>query len=70
MWTKEFVTLLVDAVVLAITYFGGKYADKSIFEDIKFVVTLAQPFVVLILTQMLVQRASRYIQQTIRSLMH
>ena len=69
MWTEEFITLLVDAVILAITYFGGKYADESLFEDIKFVVTLAQPFVILFLIQLLVQRASRFIQQTIRSFM-
>ena len=36
--SRKFLLLILDVVISLILYFSGKYADPSIFEDIKFVI--------------------------------
>jgi len=47
--TKEFWVAALDLVVSIVLYFGGKYLGENIFEDVKFLIAVLQPFVLLII---------------------
>ena len=42
---KEFMVMLVDAVVSIALFFVGKYGGENLFLDIKFLIAILQPLV-------------------------
>jgi len=47
--TKEFWIAVVDLVVSVALYFGAKYLAPEAFEDVKFLIGVLQPFVIMII---------------------
>ncbi len=60
----KFWTLTGDALISTVLYFGAKYLAPGAFDDVKFVLAVAQPVVAFVLAQLFVAqtlalRASR-----------
>jgi len=65
---KEFWTVLVDLVVSAILYFGGKYLAPSIFEDVKWVIVALQPVAALCIAYFATERVQSSVRAVVRAL--
>jgi uncharacterized membrane protein YhaH (DUF805 family) len=59
---KEFWIALVDLVVGLALYFGAKYLAPRIFDDVKFVIALAQPFILIIIGMLALDEVVRKIR--------
>lgn len=66
--TKQLWTAIVAFIVNIVVYFGSKYFDPSIADDIKFVIEAANLLVAVLLLHFYGQDAVRVLRVAIRNL--
>lgn len=57
--SRKFLVLMFDTLVSTILYFGGKYLDPSVVDDVKFLIAALQPVAITLIYSIAKEDAAR-----------
>ena len=66
--SKEFWTVVVDLVVSAALYFGGRYLAPDAFDDLKWLIAALQPVVFLLIAWFATEKVRAEVRFLVRML--
>lgn len=67
---REFWTVVVDLVISAALYFGGRYLAPEAFDDLKWAIAALQPVAAFLLLHFTAERAQAVVEARVRSLLN
>ena len=56
--SRKFWLLILDLVISLVLYFGGKYLDPALFDDVKFLIGALQPVFAFIIAAIALEDAA------------